>query len=79
MCKFVIIIPPGGAWLNEVREAREAARREARRLKRKSRPPKVEKEVAQGKDDGGVCRAPIAGRSPVVITRFLKNASAPLW
>jgi hypothetical protein len=43
MSKFVIIIPPGGAWLNEVREAREAARREARRLKRKSRPPKVEK------------------------------------
>jgi hypothetical protein len=43
MSNFVIIIPPGGAWLNEVREAREAARREPRRPKRRSQPPKREK------------------------------------
>lgn len=39
--KFTIRLPWGGGWLREVREAREAARREARRLKRKAaQPPK---------------------------------------
>jgi hypothetical protein len=43
MSNFVIILPLGGSWLNEVREAREAARREARRLRRRSEQPKREK------------------------------------
>ena len=37
---FEIRLPFGGGWLNEVREAREARRREAYRLKRRSQQPK---------------------------------------